>query len=236
MSQHESLIFYATAPDTCPYLEDRKMVSLFADPGGPMDVGIYGELLHNGFRRSGNHVYRHQCPHCRACVPYRIPVAHFTPDRSQRRALKRNEGLSIITHEAGFDSEHYHLYTLYVTQRHRGGGMDNPTPESYLGFVTSRWCRTWLVEFREDGRLLGVAVVDRLPDALSAVYTFFDPAARARSLGTLAILWQIRRAREEGLPHVYLGYWNAQSPKMAYKNRFQPGEGLINGIWTPVTT
>ncbi|SEP91085.1 arginine-tRNA-protein transferase [Ectothiorhodospira magna] len=236
VSRHASLIFYATTPDDCPYLRERRMVSLFADPEGPMDTALYGNLLQHGFRRSGNHVYRHQCPQCRACIPYRVPVAGFNPDRGQRRVLKRNAGIAATIRDAAFDPVHYRLYAAYVNQRHRGGGMDNPTPDSYLGFVTSQWCRTWLVEFREQDALLGVAVVDRLPDALSAVYTFFDPAAQARSLGTLAVLWQIQRAREEGLTHVYLGYWNPGSRKMAYKNRFRPGERLVNGIWTAAVT
>ncbi|MBK1672816.1 arginyltransferase [Ectothiorhodospira shaposhnikovii] len=231
---HESLIFFATAPDSCPYMKGGKMVSLFADPGGPMNAAVYGELLHHGFRRSGNHVYRHQCPQCRACIPYRIPVSRFKPDRSQRRTATLNRDLAVRIREASYDPEHFALYATYVNHRHKGGGMDNPTEESYRGFVTSQWCCTWLVEFRDGDRLLGVAVIDRVPDALSAVYTFFDPEFHHRGLGTLAVLWQIQRAREEGLSFVYLGYWNARSPKMAYKHRFQPGEGLVNGIWRSV--
>lgn len=228
------LIFYATPPDHCPYLEGREMTTVFADPHGPMDVERYGRLLDAGFRRSGHHVYRHQCRGCDACVPIRVPAAAFCPDRSQRRAWRRNADLQTMVREAAFDGEHFALYTRYVNQRHRGGGMDRPTPEGYWGFISSRWCETWLVEFRLQGRLVGVAVTDRLPQGLSAVYTFFDPELERRGPGTLAILWQLQEARRLGLPWVYLGYWNPLTPKMAYKVRFQPAQGLVDGLWQRV--
>ena len=69
------------------------------------------------------------------------------------------------------------------------------------------------------------------PAGLSAVYTFFDPDLAGRSLGTLAILSQLRWARELGLPYLYLGYWIAGHPKMDYKRRFRPLEIYDSGDW-----
>lgn len=112
-----------------------------------------------------------------------------------------------------FDDEHFELFARYIGTRHAGGGMDPASPENYWSFVASRWCSTWLYEFRLDQELLAVAVVDRLDEGLSAVYTFFDPLHKARGLGTYAILWQIAEARQLGLPWVYLGYWIAQCDK-----------------------
>lgn len=229
----ESLIFYATVPDACPYLGDRDMVSVFADPQQPMSPALYGGLIELGFRRSGNHVYRHQCRGCHACVPLRLPVDRFRPDRNQRRVASRNQDITVRIRPSAFDPAHFQLYERYVNTRHQGGGMDDPTPESYWGFVASHWGQTQLVEFRLGERLVGVAVTDQVPMGLSAVYTYFDPELAARSLGTLAILWQVQAARRMGLPYVYLGFWNAQTPKMAYKIRFQPAEGLVDGIWGP---
>jgi arginine-tRNA-protein transferase len=37
--------------------------------------------------------------------------------------------------------------------------------------------------------------------------------------------------RRLGLPHLCLGYWIAESRKMAYKVNFQPIEGLVDGRW-----
>jgi len=225
------LTFFATPPDTCGYLPDREAVNAVADPRVPMTTGLYSELIDLGFRRSGRHVYRPHCPGCSACVPARIPVAHFQPNRSQKRNARLNRDLHVRIQGAGFSDEQYALYEQYVRHRHPGGGMDQPTPESYLRFLTCDWCETWFVEFRDGDNLAAVAVTDRLEHALSAVYTFFDPAARQRGLGTYAILWQIEQARLLGLDYLYLGYWIDESPKMRYKRHFRPLEGRIDGYW-----
>ena len=88
------------------------------------------------------------------------------------------------------------------------------------------------MEFREpDDRLVGACLTDRLGDGLSAVYSFFDPDLLRRSLGSYSVLWLIERARRLEMPYVYLGYWVADSRKMAYKSRFRPSEILSGGIW-----
>ncbi|WP_217698025.1 arginyltransferase [Thioalkalivibrio denitrificans] len=225
------LHFYITPPEPCPYLPDRQMMSVFADPRAEMDTGVYGQLAQAGFRRSGRHVYRHQCPGCNACVAVRVPVERFRPNRAQRRVWRRNKDLTVHCAPAAPREEHFDLYRRYVDTRHAGGGMDNPSPREYWRFISSEWSDTDLVEFRAGDRLVCVAVCDRLPDGLSAVYTYFDPEESGRSPGTHAILWQIAEARRLGLPHVYLGYWIAESPKMAYKADFRPAEGLRDGIW-----
>ena len=89
-----------------------------------------------------------------------------------------------------------------------------------------------LIEFHDPAhRLVGVLLADWLADGLSAVYSFFDPGSRRRGLGNFMVLWLIERARRDGLPHVYLGYWIAESPKMSYKTRFRPIEALGPEGW-----
>ena len=109
--------------------------------------------------------------------------------------------------------------------------MDGATPEEYQGFLEGIWSKTVFFEFRLGARLLAIAVSDRLCDALSAVYTFYDPDFEARSLGTHCILWQIEAARRAGHEWFYLGYWIAESRKMRYKERFRPHERFIDGAW-----
>ena len=56
---------------------------------------------------------------------------------------------------------------------------------------------------------------------------------RPGGLGTWSILWLVEECRRQGLPYVYLGYWIAESPKMAYKARFPALERLTPGEWVP---
>jgi arginine-tRNA-protein transferase len=196
-----------------------------------MNSTLYGQLSLYGFRRSGNYIYRPQCAECQACIPVRIPVADFVPNRQQKRTGRFNEDLEISSVSANFVQEHYDLYAKYIHVRHSDGDMFPPSIAQYVSFLFSDWCNTRLIEFRAEGRLLAVAVCDYLRNGLSAVYTFYDPEEEKRSLGTIAVLWQIKEALRLGLPYVYLGYWVKESPKMAYKTRYQPLEAFISQRW-----
>lgn len=226
-----SLAFYASEPHQCNYLPDKQALTVFADPNVSMTTAIYSRIIEYGFRRSGEYVYIPKCPECNLCISVRIPVSEFVPSRNQRRVINKNSDLSVHQHAPTFNEEHYQLYRRYIHSRHIGGGMDNPTQEDYLKFLSSTWSDTVFYEIRSQNQLIGVTVADRLHTGLSAVYTFFDPDQEKRSPGSCAILWLIEETQRLGLRWLYLGYYIPNCQKMNYKARYRPLEAFISGHW-----
>ena len=228
----DSVRLYRTGAHQCGYYAQRQSINQVLDPQSPRLAEIYDQALTHGFRRAGDVIYRPDCGACAACVPYRVPIASFAPNRAQRRVLARNSDVAVSWRPAAHSDEHFDLYRRYLTQRHAAGGMDDPSPEDYQRFLLSRWADTWLMELRLDDELIGAAVTDRVADAASAVYTYFAPEHSRRSPGTLAILQQLHFCQQQGLAHLYLGYWIDGHQKMDYKRLFGPGEIRRQGTWT----
>ena len=231
-SSLRDLKVYTTYPHSCSYLRDQEATTLFVDPRQPVDQKLYSKLSVLGFRRSGHHIYRPHCAHCNACTPARIPVTGFEPRRGQRRIWQRNQDLRVISTDDINDDAAFDLYFRYISLRHSDGDMYPPDREQYQAFLNSVWDCTRYFRFYDKGRLIAVAVVDQLEDGLSAIYTFFDPAADKRSLGAYAILWQVEQARAMGLSYLYLGYWIRDCQKMSYKADYRPLQVYIKSRWT----
>ena len=190
------------------------------------------QLMDQGFRRGGDQVYRPFCPGCNGCIPLRVPIGLFRPDRNQRRCWQQGQrAVSLRDRPAAFDPLHYALYLRYQQARHPDGSMGEASEVSYYQFLVSPGCETRFWELHLGDRLMAVAAVDLLPKGLSAVYTFFDPDLAGFSPGKLAVLWQIAEAARRGLPYVYLGFWVRDCRKMSYKDRFRPVEAWDGRGW-----
>lgn len=234
--------FFLTAPAPCPYLPGRKERKVFTHLVGERAGEMNDMLTLGGFRRSQNIAYRPACETCRACVSVRLPVMAFKPSKSQRRVRNLNSDISGAIYKAEPTTEQYSVFRAYLDARHSGGGMSDMSVLDYAMMVEDTHVDTRIVEYRKHapegrvagrrgGDLMAVALTDVLRDGLSMVYSFFEPDAADRSLGTFMVLDHIDRARAMGLPYVYLGYWVNGSRKMDYKVRFEPLEFLGDKGW-----
>ena len=228
-------LFFATELAPCPYLparQERRVVTML---DGPDPDRLHERLMQAGFRRSQGFAYRPACPGCEACVPVRIAVARFQETRAWRRIWRHNADLVAAERRPLATREQFALFERYLAGRHGESGMAAMTWADFRAMIDDSPVASLLVEWRRpDNSLIAASLTDRSASGLSGVYKFFDPAESRRSLGSLVILWHIRRAAELGLPYVYLGYWIAGSPKMAYKARFQPLERLTSQGWRPL--
>ena len=149
-----------------------------------------------------------------------MPVAAFRPNRSQQRAWKANQGeVSLEIGQPTASDAHRSLYDRFHRHQSREKGWRDPEDdgaETFLDnpFETEEW------RYTLGDRLIGVGYVDRLPQALSAIYFYWDPGT-PRSLGTYNVLSIIERARTLGVPNVYLGYYVEGCRSLAYKAAFR---------------
>lgn len=233
----QKLQFYVTTGYTCGYLPNKMAQSLIAAPQHLVDAKVYSGLIQQGFRRSGKFSYRPHCENCQECIPVRIILDQFSPNRSQKRAFKEHNNLTTAILPVGFHEEHYALYASYQRARHSEEKIQDETApqendvEQYQSFLCQSNVESVMVEFRENEQLKMVSVIDIVRDGISAVYTFYETKDTATSYGTYNVLWQTLWAKELGLPYLYLGYWIRDSKKMAYKQNYQPLEKLIDGEW-----
>jgi leucyl-tRNA---protein transferase len=227
--------FYRTAALACPYVPGRIERKLITELTGPEAMSFYNALSRAGFRRSHHLAYRPACAGCSSCLPVRIPIASFTATRSLRRVRRLNRDLTVRVVEPRATLDHYRLFTRYQRLRHAESDMASMTFGDFRAMIEDSPVLSRLVELRSpEGALYGACLVDVLDDGLSAVYSFFDPDQERRSLGTFLVLALVDEGRGRTLPYVYLGYWIAESPKMAYKARFHPLEGLGPEGWRPI--
>ena len=216
-------------PRVCSYLPNE-VASLEYRVVQGLDPEHYQELLERGYRRFGRQLFRPQCPGCRQCVSVRVLVDEFKETRGFRRVRQRNSHIKVVRDRPFVTNEHVDLYNRYHLFMHelRGWRRDRIMRADYIdSFVTGGGELAWQWMFFDGKKLVGVALMDETPDAISLVYFFHDPEWRSDSPGTFSILKQLEYAREQGRKHSYPGYWIPANQSMAYKSRFRPFERLV---------
>ncbi len=230
-----NLTFYATPGHRCSYLPNQTATTAFLDPDKKITQKLYSRLSENGFRRSGDHIYRPHCQNCNACVPVRIPVSTFVPTKNQMRCSKKAQHLTFLFEPAEFSDNHYQLYENYINTRHHDGDMYPTSQKQFKEFLICSWANTQFLSFYDNKKLIACSVVDLLDNGYSAVYNYFDPAYSHLGLGKLAILTLIEQSKLRDLPYVYLGYLIKDCRKMKYKSEYRPLDCLIGNRWVTLT-
>ena len=218
----------------CSYLPNEEERLLIALDERLQNNHSYSLLMMEGFRRSGDQSYRPHCPSCNACQSVRVVVNDFTPSKSQKRSLKRNAQLQIVT-SSQLKDDYYDLYENYINTCHQDGSMFPANYSQFKSFLSSKltkqlFIETWLVTDNKK-KLVCVAVTDQLVNGLSAVYTFYHPDFKSKGLGVFSILTQIDLCKKKDLLYLYLGYQIDDCQKMNYKNRYFPYEKFIDRQW-----
>ena len=233
--------FFVTSPAPCPYLPGKSERKVFTELKGPHADELNDALGRIGFRRSQTVSYRPSCLDCAACISVRVVAGEFRPSSTQKRDLRRNSDLVTTLCRPWSTAEQFDLLQRYLVERHPGGGMATMDEVDFADMVEHTPVDSWVVEYREPtvdgvpGRLVGACLTDRQGDGLSMIYSFYDPDhAMREGLGNYIILDHIERARDMGLPYVFLGYWVDGSPRMQYKIRYRPMERLTRSGWARI--
>ena len=233
-TQSTSLNVGITKAFPCSYLADQQeTLIMLIDPIINAKT-YYPTLLANGFRRSGDQVYRPHCEACQACESLRIPVKQFVKSRSQKRLINKNKHFTVkLATTAG---EHYFdLYQRYINTIHHDGPMFPTSRSQYNDFIHSQWNESLFIEIYDQDKLIAVSITDQLINpqskAWSAFYCFYDPDYQSNSLGKFAVLTQLKLGIEHDIDCLYLGYYIATCQKMNYKTQFNPHQRFINGEW-----
>jgi leucyl-tRNA---protein transferase len=189
-------------------------------------------FLAAGYRRNGNCLYTMHCQTCRACIPIRLRVDDFSPNRNQRRVWRRNMDVQVHMDSLRLDQEHLELCDLFLQTRYP---REHNRAQGYYGeFFCNTITDTVQVQFRLEDRLVGASIVDMGTNFMNAVYFYFDPRHGNRSLGTYNILTLIDICRKLGLAYLYLGYFIAGVPAMSYKEKFRPHQLLLQNGWEDI--
>lgn len=230
--------FFVTTPSPCPYLPGKTERKVFTELSGTNAVELNDALGRIGFRRSQSVAYRPSCPGCTACVSVRVKTDDFAPNATQRKLIRRNSDLVVTACKPWTTTEQFDLLRGYLNHRHPDGGMVGMDEVDFADMVEQTPVQTSIFEYREPredglpGKLVGACLTDHQADGLSMVYSFYDTGPAQRSgLGSFIIIDHILRARQMGLPYVYLGYWVPGAKRMEYKTNYQPLELLTPSGW-----
>ena len=216
----------------CPYLPDIMAKTRYRVIDRCSELECKEYVTH-GWRRFGRLFFTPICEGCDACKSMRIDVFSFKPNRSMKRIMNKNRDTSLVIRRPSVTTDHLNLYAKYHEQMNdkKGWNSEPISASEYAhSFVQGHGNFGYEFLYIRDKKLIGVALVDILPNAVSAIYCYYDHDYADYSIGTYSILKQIEYAKKLGVEHLYLGYWVEENKSLSYKSKFKPYEILIEGF------
>ena len=198
-----------------------------------LSIETYSELLERGWRRHGRMLFRPQCPTCTQCRPLRVPVETFAPSKSQRRARHKNADITVRLEHATVTPAHVALYNVYhadMAARRGWPGTPTTSDDYRTAFLAGEYPFAWELRYYRGTELVGLGLIDILPEAVSSVYFYHAPDWRPKGPGVFSLQCEFDLCRQHGIPYLYLGYWIEHCPSMAYKSNYGPHELLAEYV------
>ena len=178
-----------------------------------------------GYRRFGKMYFRPICGSCDACKSIKIDVKNFEWSKSKRRILRRAQDIEIIIQPPSITRSHIELFKKYHLYKQKKNGWEyyEPSYNSYYSsFVEGAYDYGYEILYFKEKQLIGVDLIDILPNGISSIYFYYDPDFSFYNLGKLSLYYQIIMANERNLQWIYLGYYVKECPSLAYKADYKP--------------
>ncbi|MCL2791479.1 MAG: arginyltransferase [Spirochaetaceae bacterium] len=208
-----------TKPVECPYLPSKVFVQRYFVHNSLSEYE-FEYLLSQGWRKFGYYFFKPECPECFECTPIRVLTEEYSPAKSQRRVLGKNNATEIYITESSFSEERYEIFKKHSEIRFN----QKATKENFEYNFCISAVPSFIMEYKIEEKLFGTGYIDSSSKGLSSVYFAFDPDFSYLSPGILGCIVEIHTARKFGKKYYYLGYYIKNNKTMEYKIKFPPYE------------
>ena len=214
--------------DTCAYLEDMKQTTHYKVIEN-CSTEYCEHLIERGWRRFGSMFFRPICETCTQCESLKIDVKNFVYSKSQRRVKRKNSDTKMHIRKPKVTQGHLDLfekYHLHMKDKREWAHNQTDAKHYFASFVHGHGDFGYEILYFIEDKLVGIDLIDILPNGISSIYFFYDPDYEQYSLGTNSMLQQIQIAKDNDLEWIYMGYYVKECQSLAYKSRYSPYKTL----------
>ncbi len=214
--------------DSCAYLQDAKQTTHYKIIEN-CSTEYCEHLIERGWRRFGSMFFRPICETCTQCESLKVDVKNFVYSKSQRRVKRKNAETKMHVRKPKVTQDHLDLfekYHLHMKDKREWAHNQTDAKHYFASFVHGHGDFGYEILYFIDDKLVGIDLVDILPNGISSIYFFYDPDYEQYSLGTYSMLQQIQIAKDNDLEWIYMGYYVKECQSLAYKSRYSPYKTL----------